>query len=213
MMGWIALALLAAAAFVLLRRLGVPRSLSSFVGAALALGAVGYAMQGRPDLPGSPVVAQTRGGEVDPALSELRLDLFGRFTNATTYFAAGDALTRSGDPRAAVNLYLGAVNARPQDAALWTALGGAYADHDRGAVSPPARFAFDRAMRLAPDHPGPPFFLGLAQVRAGEFRSAQRSWRRAYALTPPGVSYRAAIGQRLVLLDAFLASPAGASAR
>ena len=53
----------------------------------------------------------------------------------------------------------------------------------------------------------------LALVRAGEFREAQVWWRRAYRLTPAGLSYRESIGERLALLDQFLASEAGQSAR
>ena len=78
-----------------------------------------------------------------------------------------------------------------------------------GGVSPAARFAFDRAMKLAPDHPGPPFFLGLELIRSGAFREARPWWRRAYRLTPTGIGYRQAIGERLALLEQFLANEAG----
>ncbi|MBN2971616.1 hypothetical protein JW805_06255 [Roseomonas aeriglobus] len=211
-MGWLALFGLMALAFVALLRLGVSRSLASFLGAALMLGAAGYALQGRPGLAGAPVATRARGVTIDPAVNELRLDMFGRYTQAAPYFAAGTAFQRMGDQRTAVNFYLGGVNARPDDAGLWTALGDAYALHDGDTVSPPARLAFDRAIKLAPDHPGPPFFLGLAYVRAGQFRAGARWWRRAYALAPKGMEYRAEIGKRLALLEMFLASPAGQDA-
>lgn len=212
-MGWIALALLMAGAFAALLLLGVSRTLTSFLGAALVLGAAGYAWQGRPDQPGAPANGAAATGQVDVGLSQLRLDMFGRYTTGEAYFTAGDALLRTGASHAAVSLYLGGVNAQPRNAALWTALASAYVDHDGGTVSPPARLAFDQAMRIAPDHPGPPFFLGVALVRSGEFREAARYWRRALALAPAGVSYRAPIAERLQLLDAFLASPAGQDAK
>ncbi len=211
-MGWVALFLLMLLAFAALLRLGVPRTLASFIGAALMLGAAGYALQGRPGLAGAPVRAGARTLEIDPAISELRRDMFGRYTIANTYFTAGDAFLRSGNERTAINFYLGALNAQPNDAGLWTALGDAYSLHDGGAVSPPAKLAFDRALKLAPDQPGPPFFLGLAYVRAGQFRDGARWWRRAYALAPAQAGYRAAIGQRLALLEMFLRSPAGQDA-
>ncbi len=212
MMGWVVLALLMVVAFVLALRLGVPRALGSFIGAALMLGAAGYALQGRPGLAGTSAKPTTKATNVDPGLSTLRTTMFGRYTVAESYFSAGDALTRSGSPRSAVALYLGAINAQAQNAALWTALGGAYAEQD-GVVSPASRFAFERAMKLAPDHSGPPFFLGLALVRAGEFREARTWWRRAYRLTPPALSYRRDIADRLTLLETFLASEAGQSAK
>lgn len=211
-MGWIALFGLMALAFAAMLRLGVSRTLASFLGAALMLGAVGYAVQGRPGLAGAPVAARKQGVTIDPALTELRLDMFGRYSQATPYFAAGTALQRMGEQRTAVNLFLGGANALPDNAALWTALGDAYALHDGGTVSPPARLAFDRALKLAPAHPGPPFFLGLVYVRAGKFREGARWWRRAYALAPREASYRAEIGKRLALLQMFLASPAGQDA-
>ncbi|WP_326524068.1 tetratricopeptide repeat protein [Sphingomonas sp.] len=213
MIGWVMLVGMMAAAFLLMLLAGAPRAMASFVGAALMLGAAGYALQGRPDQPGAPVEPAAKTGSVDPGLSRLRLEFFGRYTVAEPYFFAGEALTRSGALQSSVSLYLGAANAYPDSAALWTALGQAYAEHDGNTVSPASRFAFDRAMRLAPDHPGPPFFLGIALVRAGEFREAQRWWRRAYALASPARAYRGEIGRRLELLDAFLSSPAGRTAR
>ena len=210
MMGWVALALLMLVGFVLLLRLGVPKALASFVGAALMLGAAGYAVQGRPGL--ASTVATPVGGdtnEVDPGLSALRNAMFGRYTVSEGYFAAGDALIRSGSPRSAVALYLGAINAQPNNAALWTGLGMAYASNDGNTASPAARFAFERAMKLAPELAGPPFFYGFTLVRAGELREAQTWWRRAYRLTPPALSYRPEIADRLALLNAFLASEEG----
>ena len=205
-MGWVWLALIAAATFGFLWRFGVPRSLASFVAAALMLGAAGYALQGRPTLHGSPARASAKGGETDAELAKLRLDLFGRFTYAEPYFAMSDGLARAGDKAGAVKVLLGGVNSARDNAALWTALGTAYAEHDGNRLSPPARLAFDRALKIAPEHPGPPFFLGLALIREGRFQEARPWWARAYRLTPADASYREAIGLRLALLDRLLAS-------
>jgi cytochrome c-type biogenesis protein CcmH/NrfG len=82
------------------------------------------------------------------------------------------------------------------------------AAHDGDTVSPPARFAFDQAARVAPTHPAPPFFLGLAHVRAEEYAAAQPYWARAATLTREGASYRRDIRLRLALLDRLLADQA-----
>lgn len=211
-MGWVALAALGAVAFAAARLLGMHRDLSSFLGAALMLGAAGYALQARPGLPGAPVAASARAIDVDPGLSELRIQMFGRHTQAESLFFASDALIRSGATKSAVYLMLGGINRQPQDAAIWTGLGGAYVANDGGILSPAARFAFNRAMQIAPEHPGPPFFLGVALIRAGEFRAARRWWMQAFILSPD-LSFRAQISERLALLDQFLASPAGRDAR
>ena len=75
-------------------------------------------------------------------------------------------------------------------------------------VSPPALLAFRRAAQLAPEHPAPPFYLGMAYVRAGQFREARPYWARALALSPEGQSYSREIALRLALLDRLLASGA-----
>ncbi|MEG3085816.1 tetratricopeptide repeat protein [Sphingomonas sp. PB4P5] len=209
-MGWAALALIGAAAALLLWRIGLPRGLWSFVGAALMLGAAGYALQGQPSLAGHPVAANAEPLTVDPEMTALRDAMVGRFRADTAYLVAGDAMLRIGNPGYAVNAILGGIRHHPQSMALWTGLGSALATHDGGQVSPTALFAFRRAGKLAPLHPAPPFFLGLAYVRAGQFAEARPYWARALALAPPGISYRPEIQVRLALLDQFLAETAGA---
>jgi len=208
-MGWIALLLLALGSGALLWRLGLSRIMSTAVAAAMMLGATGYALQGRPVLAGQPVHAAAEAGQVDPGLSALRVEMFGRYTYAEQYFIMSEGLTRSGQKAGAVRVLLGGISGAKQNAALWTALGNAYAENDANTVSPASRFAFDQALRLAPQHPGPPFFLGIAYVRAGEFAKARGWWVRALRLTPPGASYRRDIAQRLTLLDRLLVLEAG----
>jgi cytochrome c-type biogenesis protein CcmH/NrfG len=204
--GW--LLLFGGAAMGALVRLGLPRVAWSFAGAALMLGATGYALQGRPFQPGHPAAGAATGREDDPALTDLRDKMLGRYTLDAAYLVAADAMARGGDRRAAVQVLLGGIRKLPRSLVLWTALGTAYAEHDRQ-VSPPARFAFEQAARLAPTHPAPPFFLGLAMVRAGDPAAARPLWARAMALSPAGVSYRRDIAVRLALLDRYLAMSGG----
>jgi hypothetical protein len=203
-MGWVWLALLGAAAMGLLVLLGVGRPLWSFVGAALMLGAAGYARQGSPTLGGSTPDRRAAIVRDDPDVVRLRDAMLERFTLDAAYLIASDAMAARGDDRSAIRVLLGGIGKLPKSFALWTALGTAYARHDGGQVSPAARFAFAQARRLAPAHPAPAFFEGLAQVRAGDFAAARPSWARALALTPAGVSYRGDIAFRLALLDRLL---------
>ena len=205
-MGWAMLAVIGAGTAALLWRIGVPRSLWAFVGSALMLGAAGYAWQGQPSLPGYDVKANSDPIQDDPGLIELRDAMVGRYRADTAYLVAGDAMTRIGNKGNAVRAILGGISHHPQSMALWTGLGTAMAAHDGGQVSPTALFAFENAVRLAPQHPAPPFFIGVAYVRAGEFAKARPYWAHALALTPQGVSYRPAIAERLALLDRFLAA-------
>jgi cytochrome c-type biogenesis protein CcmH/NrfG len=204
-MGWITLALLGGGAMALLVWLKLGRALWSLAGAALMLGATGYALQGQPALEAHPAVPAAPSATDDAELIALREAMLGRFSGDEAYLVAADAMTRVGDKDAAVQVILGGIRAIPQSVLLWTGLGTALAAHDGGQVSPPALFAFQQAARLSPRHPAPPFFLGLAYIRSGKFAAARPSWVRALALTPDGASYRKDIAVRLDLLNRYLA--------
>lgn len=212
MMGWIVLGLIGVVVAAVLKFSGVARPLWSFVGAALMLGAAGYAWQGSPGLAGHPVESFAEPIEVDPAITELRDDMLGRFTAQGAYLVAADAMTRSGDTHSAVQWVLGGLGRYPHSMALWTGLGTALSQHDN-VVSPAALFAFRHAAGLSPRHPAPYFFLGLAYVRAGEFATARPYWAKALALTPPGLAWRAQIAARLNALDAYLRAAEQAQAQ
>lgn len=203
-MGWVVLALLAALAALLLWRLGVPRLLWTTMGAALALGATGYALQGSPGQPEKLAEPVVESADIQADISELRGAMFGRFDGNAAYATAAEAMIRAGSPASAVKVTLGGLDRFPNSPALWTELGSVLVAHDGGNVSPAAIFAFNRAIRLAPRHPGPPFFLGLGYVEAGQLAEARRWWARSLELTPPGASYRPAIVERLALLDQFI---------
>ncbi len=204
-MGWLILLLLGLAAMAALVLLRVGRPLWSLVGAGLMLAAAGYAVQGSPTLPASPATPASQATTDDPELIALRAAMLGRFTADDIYLFAADALAHAGDNHAAAAVLLGGLHAMPRSLALWTAFGSALAAQDGGTVSPPALFAFQQAARLSPRHPAPPFFLGVAYVRAGDFAAADTAWHRALALTPPQAPYHRQIAERTALLDRYLA--------
>lgn len=204
MNGWIALALIGLAAAIALWASGIAPTLWTLVGAALMLGAAGYAWQQRAALGERLAASDAIPVAVAPEIVDLRGALLGRFTGDGAYLMASDALMRAGSRRSGANVVLLGLNHYPRSLTLWTGLGTAFAQHD-GTVSPAARLAFDQARRLAPDHPAPPFFEGLAYVEAGDYRAARPYWARALALAPAGVSYRRDIALRLAALDMVLA--------
>lgn len=203
-MGWLALLALGALAMGAAVLLGLPRRLWSLAGAALMLAGAGYALQGKPSLPASEPRPAARSADDGEGLSQLREAMWGRFTADGDYMVAIEALERAGADRAAALMALRGIRKTPDSAQVWTGLGTALAAND-GALSPPARFAFARARRLAPTHPAPPFFWGIAAVRAGDFEEARRQWRTALALTRPDAGYRPEIAGRLMLLERLLA--------
>lgn len=207
MMGWIVLLIVALSAFAVLIAIGFPVRLWTIGATALTLGATGYAWQGSPGLAGHPVTAAEKTGEVDADEVALREAMFGRFNFEWNTFNQADAMLRSGKPGYAVTIMRAAVIKAPEDGPLWVGLGNTLAAHDRG-VSPAARFAFDKGMALMPQHPGPPFFLGLAYVRMGQLAEARPFWERAVALTPQNISYRPVLEAQLNWLDGRLAEGA-----
>lgn len=209
-MGWLALALIGIAAAGGLRLIGVSREMWWFVGAALMLGATGYALQGSPTVPSHPVTANATPIEVDADLVALRGKMFGIATGEAAFMGTADALIRGGDLRSASSLILSGIHQSPRSAMLWTGLGEVLAQHDGDTMSPASRFAFRRAVALAPEHPGPPFFLGVAFIRARQLPAARAAWARALQLTPPTAAYHDELAQRLALLDQFLAENGGA---
>ena len=211
-MGWLMLVLIGVAAFLALWLGGVSKSLWSFVGAALMLGAAGYALQQRASVPGHPVESFAEPIQLDPAVIEMRDAMLGRFTGDGAYLVAADGMTRSGDTRSAVQAVLGGITKYPNSLTLWTGLGSAYAQHD-GTVSPAALFAFRHAIHLAPSHPAPYYFLGLAYINSEQLAQARPYWARALALTPPGLSYRSQLADQLQRLDTYLAAAERAQAQ
>lgn len=208
MMGWVIFAGIAIGAALLLWLTGFPRKLWTVAATALTLGAAGYAWQGNPGLAGHPVSTVQKAGEIDPDIVAIRDGMFGRFNFTWASFARADAMTRAGAPDTAVRAMILTVRQAPGDAGAWAWLGIKLAENDGNQVSPASKFAFDRAERLAPQHPGPPFFHGLALIREGKFAEARPFWARAVERTSAAASYRGQLVGRLFLLDRFLEAKA-----
>ena len=149
-MGWLILLLLIALSLGALWLLGVRQGALTASAAALLLGASGYALQGRPNLPGSPA----SGSEVRDVfpLTQARHAFFGELTSAESWLRISEALARDGETEDAVNILQNAVRRYPDDPQLWIGLGNALVDHARG-LTPPAELAYRRAAALMPGSP------------------------------------------------------------
>ena len=203
-MGLVILLLLIAVSLVLLWLLGVRAGLLKAAGAALFAGAVGYAVQGQPDLPGAPAQS-SEAANVLP-LAEARQAYFGRFSPEENWIVMSDALARDGQGADAVGILQNAVRRYPSDPQLWIALGNALVDHARG-LTPPAEVAYRRAAALAPGHPAAPFFYGLALARSGDSQQAVEIWKRILAHAPADASWRPLVEQGVDALSRPAAGP------
>ena len=211
MTGWVMLAAIALFATAVLALLRFPRVLWTVAATGLTLGAAGYAWQGSPGVAGHPVAPDADQRDVDPGLIAMREALFGRFNLEDSYFRIADAMARSGDTRSAAQAMLGAVRKYPTDFALWTWFGVTLAARDNGMVSPSSRFAFERGVALAPQHPGPAFFYGLALAEGGQPAEARRYWVQAIALAPDKAPYKPILIEQLARLDAAIAAQGGSA--
>jgi cytochrome c-type biogenesis protein CcmH len=197
-MGWAILLALIAGSLALLWSLRVRGGLLTAGAAALLLGASGYALQGRPNLPGAPA-AGDEGRDVFP-LTDARHAFFGNFTPAEPWLRMSEALERDGKSEDAIGILQNAVTRYPGDPQLWIALGNALVDHARG-LTPPAELAYQRAAAAAPGHPGAPFFYGLALARSGDRQSAVAIWKRILDTAPKDAGWRPLVEQGVATLS------------
>ena len=202
-MGFVGLALIAAATVGLLWLMTLRGPLLTLAAAAVAFGCAGYAWQGRADLAGVPRAASARAAPMSLAVA--RAALMGQIDNANSWLTMSDNFAARGNGKDAVGILRSAVREHPRDYKLWVGLGNALVDHGRS-LNPAARLAFANAAALAPDHPAPPFFLGLAEARSGNAQEALRLWRTILAKAPANASWRPLVE------DAVLAIGGGAGA-
>jgi cytochrome c-type biogenesis protein CcmH len=198
-MGWFILFLLIAVSLAALRLLDVRGPCLTASAAALLLGAAGYALQGRPDLPGAPAAGTEQTGALP--LTEARHAFFGNFAPAEPWLRMSEALARDGQAADSVGILENAVKRYPGDPELWIGLGNALVDHARG-LTPPAELAYRRAAEAAPGHPAAPFFYGLALARSGDRDGAVKLWKDILAKAPPDASWRPLVEQGVAALSA-----------
>ncbi|MEH3101178.1 tetratricopeptide repeat protein [Sphingomonas adhaesiva] len=202
MTGWLLLIALVALTAIGLWRLGrVPPAAVELLGAAALIAIAGYVWQGSPALPGKPTSpAGSTSAPADRAL--LAAIVAGRVDDREAVLSAADRMIASGATQEAATAIQATLDRHPGDPDLWVGLGNALVAHNNGVVTPAARLAFAHAATLAPGHPGPAFFAGLAYAQSGQVEAARREWRRLLARTPPGAPWREDLEQKLRSLDA-----------
>ncbi|HEX8578795.1 MAG TPA: cytochrome C biosynthesis protein [Allosphingosinicella sp.] len=206
-MGWAILIALALAVFAGLWRFArLERGPLQFLLAALLIAMAGYAWQGRPGFAGSPRGAAL-GAQVPPnPFADVRRDVFGGFDAADRWLTIAESYQRRGDTRSGAAAIRSGLRAHPQNATLWTGYGNALMLHAGGTITPAADLAFRRSIALAPKHPAPRLFYGMALLTGARFAEAERIWRDALALARPNAPYRAGLEQQLEMIAAARAA-------
>jgi cytochrome c-type biogenesis protein CcmH len=208
-MTWVFILLIAAIVWgVMAFLLKLPRTGWEITAAALLFGISGYALQGHPGQAGAPQAPVESAKLADQTLIKERQQMGAGFGQGQSWLILADALTRQGQFGAAADVLRSAIAKSPQDADLWVALGNALVGHTNGVITPAAQFAFQKAATIAPDHPGPPFFMGLALAQTGRLVEARTLWAELLARSPADAPYRADLQERLQRLDSMIAEQA-----
>ncbi len=175
----------------------MPRVALEMTGAALFLGIAGYAWQGNPMQPGNPVESAASKPPPEEISAALRKATLAKFGAEGEILAYADAYIKSGHSQAAVSAVRAGLLKSPNNPDLWVGLGNALVVHSDGQMSPAAQFAFEKAATLSPNHPGPPFFLGLGLAQAGKMDDAGQVWRGLLSRAPDGAPWKADLEARL----------------
>jgi tetratricopeptide (TPR) repeat protein len=211
-MGWLILAVMTLVTGLGLWRFGaLPRASRDYLAAALLLGIAGYAWQGSPLLGGSPTPPNPAAEQPGKDFPKSPEGMAAKVGSDADVLTAAQNLHDRGLDAYAVATIRAALNRRPSSADLWVGLGNALVIYSNGLIPPAARLAFERAAKLSPEHPGPPYFLGLAYAQAGQFEQAITIWQALLDRTPPRAPWRPELEQRLAELRAQ--GPQGAAVR
>ncbi|MGF7154196.1 tetratricopeptide repeat protein [Novosphingobium gossypii] len=201
-------------AVVLIFVLKVPRGAREAVASALLLGIAGYVTQGSPSLAGAPRDA-TEPPSADPAaLVEMRAKVTNSgIPTGNRWIVISDGLARNGRYGDAAEVLRGAISDDPKNAEAWLALANALVAHADNSLTPPALYAYRRAIDAEPDAPGARFFLGLAYAREGRLPEARALWLEVVKNAPEDAPYRLPLAQQLMKLDEAIAPEKAETAR
>lgn len=200
----IGLAVIVAA--VLIFVLKVPQGAWEAVASALLLGIAGYVTQGSPSLAGAPSDASEASSADPAALVEMRAKVTNSgIPTGNRWIVISDGLARNGRYGDAAEVLRGAISDDPRNAEAWLALANALVAHAGNSLTPPALYAYRRAIDAEPDAPGARFFLGLAYAREGRLPEARALWLEVVKNAPEDAPYRLPLTQQLMKLDAAIA--------
>ncbi|MET0184236.1 MAG: tetratricopeptide repeat protein [Achromobacter sp.] len=207
MNGWaISLLLALATAIGLVAAARPMRGVISLLAAALLFGLAGYAWQGSPGLAGSAAASGAHRRGEDTLFAHERTLWLETVGPDAVQLDGADALIRNGSPDYAAGILRAGLMRDPDDMILWLGLGNALQSHADGMVTPAALYAFQRAAAVAPNHPAPPYFLGLAYVQMGDLAAAESIWRGLLAKAPADAPWRKRVSDRLALIERFRTS-------
>lgn len=206
MTGWIPVILLVLAAFLVAAFvLKLERRSWTTLGAVLAFGLAGYALQGSPDLPTAAKEAVAETAQSGEAMVAARRSLFSPSQPVPSWLMVSDGFARQGRYMEAAQMLRSGLGANPGHGEGWLALANALVEHAGGRVTPASLMAYGKAEETMPGNPGPAYFLGVALLWSGMPLEARRVWVDLLDASPPDAPWREDLAARIGQLDAMLA--------
>jgi cytochrome c-type biogenesis protein CcmH len=164
---------------------GTALSLLLGIGLSLLAGVGLYIGRGNATLPSSPAPPVATTPAAPQQFAQAQAALLEDPANIPAWISLSDAMAQDGRTRDAVDALTLAGRAMPGSVDLWVARGEALVRHAQGQVTPAARFAFDQASRIAPDHPAPRFYLALAWMQAARPEEALATLEELARMSAP----------------------------
>ena len=124
-----------------------------------------------------------------------------KFYSRSNRLITADALARRDRPTDAATILRGAVRENPRDGEAWLALGNALVAAAEGRMTPASQFAYRKAEELAPESPGVPFFVGIAELQEGRLMDTRSLWGEAQRRAPEGSEARQTIDAHISRLE------------
>jgi cytochrome c-type biogenesis protein CcmH len=169
----------------------LPRNTWEAVAACVTLAAAGYLYQGSPGYAGAPAQSITGNRETAVAMLKMRQKMDANLSQAKPYLITSDSFSKDGNYKYAAAYLQGGLKKHPKNPDLWAALGLQLMLASDGRISPPAKFAFDRAKLLSPNHPAPAYFEGLSAIFENKPEITLRVWQELLNRTPGQAKWRA----------------------
>eukprot|EP00439_Symbiodinium_sp_Y106_P089015 s1_g1551.t1 len=198
-------------------QVGRNRILMAAVAGLLPVGVLAtYLVMGSPGLPGLPYAERLEQPldqlPVEGLVARLEAQLKQEPDDATGWRLIAPVYMRLGRYGDAINAFGTIMQLEGRDADALAGLGEALTLSSDGMVPPPARQAFEAALREDPTHPRARFYVALAKAQRGDVAEALVEWKALLSEAPEGAPWVAAVQAQVRAGEAFLASQNDATA-